>query len=75
MMFFTICCLAFILSFTSLLTIVIIIERFDHFKAVTYARLARISRYLSIIMFISFLLIGICCCVALMRFIIGYIRG
>lgn len=75
MIFFTLCCLAFIVSFISLLIIVIIIERFDHLKARTYAILTIVSRYLSIIIFVSFLLIGICCCIALMKFLVAHIRG
>ena len=75
MIVFTALCFIFVISVLTLITITIIIDKFDNFKAHTYSVLMIISRWLVRFIILSFFGIGICCFIALLKWIFCFIRG
>ncbi len=74
MIVFTSLCFIFVISVLTLITITIIIDKFDNFKAHTYSVLMMFSRWLVRFIILSFFGIGFCCAITIFKWIIGFIR-
>lgn len=71
MIIFTIFCIVFILSFICFLITAMILERIN-IRLQTCKRLLKIQQISGVFIGLSFLGIGICCFIALIRMIIRY---